>query len=319
MFKAAKRVLYTEEHALRELSQRLDQHFEDALCILGHHQGKVVVTGMGKSGHIARKIAATFASTGQPAVFLHPSEGAHGDLGVYEKGDPTIILSKSGTTDEIVRLLPVLRQLDSKIIAILGHLENSPIAASADVVIDVSFAQEADPLGIVPTTSALVSLAVGDALAAELMARRHFSKENFAVFHPAGQLGRNLLIHVKDVMSPLERCGVVLENASLKEIVRVMTQYPLGAALVIDDHRQLRGIITDGDIRRLILMEGRSFEKMDAQHLMTSSPRSIIENATLGEAVEMMEKGASQISVLPVIDGYGNPVGILRLHDVYQH
>ncbi|MDR2628678.1 MAG: KpsF/GutQ family sugar-phosphate isomerase [Puniceicoccales bacterium] len=321
MFPAAKDLLMAESHAIEYVSKILDKNFGKAVEILLNHRGKTIVCGMGKSGHVAKKIAATFTSIGQPSVFLHPSEGAHGDLGVYSPGDPTLLLSKSGTTDEILCLIPVLKKLESKIISIVGNT-TSPIAKSSDVVIDISFAKEADPLQMVPTTSAIVSLAIGDALAAELMSRRSFSKQDFATFHPAGQLGRNLLLKVKDVMSPLPSCAVIKSSSTLREIVIAMTEFPLGAALVIDRDNILSGLVTEGDIRRS-LKEDESFQRITAKDIMTSSPKHIAAGSYVGEALQIMEGGPSQISVLPVMEdataGEPKVVGLLRLHDTYKH
>ncbi|MDR2778745.1 MAG: KpsF/GutQ family sugar-phosphate isomerase [Puniceicoccales bacterium] len=311
-----------ESDAIRHVSDILDENFRAAVEILLNHRGKTIVCGMGKSGHIAKKIAATFSSIGQPSVFLHPAEGAHGDLGVYSPGDPTLLLSKSGTTDEILCLIPVLKKFASKIISIVGNA-NSPIAKLSDVVIDISFAKEADPLQIVPTTSSIVSLAIGDAIAAELMSRRSFSKQDFATFHPAGQLGRNLLLRVKDVMSPLSSCAIIKSSSTLREIIIAMTEFPLGAALVIDRDNVLSGLVTEGDIRRS-LKKDESFQNITAKDIMTLSPKYINSDSYLGEALQVMESGPSQISVLPVIangtalDKF-KVVGLLRLHDTYKH
>ncbi|MDR0742645.1 MAG: KpsF/GutQ family sugar-phosphate isomerase [Puniceicoccales bacterium] len=322
MFPAAKDLLMAESDAIGYASKILDGSFGKAVEILLNHRGKTIVCGMGKSGHIAKKIAATFTSIGQPSVFLHPAEGAHGDLGVYSPGDPTLLLSKSGATDEILCLIPVLKKFESKIISIVGNA-NSPIAKSSDIVIDISFAKEADPLQMVPTTSAIVSLAIGDAIAAELMSRRSFSKQDFATFHPAGQLGRNLLLKVKDVMSPLPSCAVIKSGSTLREIVIAMTEFPLGAALVIDQDDILSGLVTEGDIRRS-LKEDESFQKITAKDIMTLSPKYVDAYSYVGEALQIMENGPSQISVLPVmangaIAGKSKVVGLLRLHDTYKH
>ncbi|MDR1457474.1 MAG: KpsF/GutQ family sugar-phosphate isomerase [Puniceicoccales bacterium] len=311
-----------ESYAIGHAAKVLDEGFGKAIEILLNHRGKTIICGMGKSGHIAKKIAATFTSTGQPSVFLHPAEGAHGDLGVYSPGDPTLLLSKSGTTDEILCLIPVLKKFESKIISIVGNT-SSPIAKSSDVVIDISFAKEADPLQMVPTTSAIVSLAIGDAIAAELMSRRSFSKQDFATFHPAGQLGRNLLLKVKDVMSPLPSCAVIKSDSTLCEIVIAMTEFPLGAALVIDRDDILSGLVTEGDIRRS-LKEDESFQRIRAKDIMTSSPKYIEADSYVGEALQIMENGPSQISVLPAMakdtaGGKPKVVGLLRLHDTYKH
>ena len=328
MFESAKKLLNAESEAVKTLTDHLDENFEKAVQILLNHSGKTILCGMGKSGHIAKKIAATFSSIGQPSIFLHPSEGAHGDVGVCSDGDPVLLISKSGSTDEILCLIPTLKRFHSKIISIVGN-PNSPIAEMSDVVIDISFAKEADPLQIVPTTSSTVSLAVGDALAAELMSRRSFSKENFSMLHPAGQLGRNLLLNVKDVMSTKSACAMVSPNSTLREIAISMTKFSLGAAVVINDNCEMLGIITEGDMRRA-LQSDVQLDTTKAYEIMTNNPKYVFPDDTLEVAVKIMENGESQISVLPVIQNAtmqnNNPncsqkifLGLIRLHDVYRH
>ncbi|MDR0595436.1 MAG: KpsF/GutQ family sugar-phosphate isomerase [Puniceicoccales bacterium] len=316
----AKYLLEVESKAIGNIIAATGQALQRAVDMILSHRGKIMVCGIGKSGHIARKIAATFTSIGQPAVFLHPAEAVHGDLGVYSPKDLTILISKSGATDELLRLIPTLRAFNSKIIAIVGN-PHSPIADSADVVIDISFAKEADPLGIVPTTSAIVSLAIGDALAAEIMYDRGVSKGDFARYHPAGQLGRNLLLRVGDVMAKVSHCARVSPGSTLREIVVEMTKFPLGAALVIGEEENLLGIITDGDIRRSLQL-AIDIDTLNAENVMAKTPQTIFSDASLGDALEMMENRKSQISVLPVLDradGKGQVVGLLRLHDAYRH
>jgi arabinose-5-phosphate isomerase len=322
MFNAAKNLLFAEAEAIRFLGENLGESFQRAIDILLASEGKTIVCGMGKSGHVAKKIAATFTSIGHPSVFLHPAEGAHGDLGVYSPGDPTILISKSGTTDEIICLIPTLKKFQSKIISIVGN-GKTPIAGASDVVIDISFAKEADPLGMVPTTSSIVSLAIGDALAVELMARKNFTQQNFAEFHPAGQLGRNLLLRVRDAMSPKSSCAVVRSKSTLREIVLAMTEFPLGAALVVDHDDILCGLITEGDVRRS-LMGSNFLENVIAADMMTRTPKFVQADDYVGDAVKIMESGNSQISVLPVLrrvaeSGEFVALGLLRLHDTYKH
>ncbi len=318
MTEYARRLLKTESDGIRLASELIDESFKHALNIILQHDGKIIICGMGKSGHVARKIAATFSSIGQQAIFLHPAEAAHGDLGLYSPGDPTIMLSKSGASDEILRLVPTLKMFNSSIIAIVGDPQ-SPLAQSADVVIDISFAKEADPLSIVPTTSAIVSMALGDALAAEIMRIRGVSKLDFARYHPAGQLGRNLLLRVADVMQRIDKCACVDEFDSLRKTVIEMTNYPLGAALVIDQSGKLKGIITDGDIRRS-LQKQVNIDNLLVRDIITNHPTVISMDASLGDAVAIMENRESQISVLPVIDPKDQyVVGLVRLHDAYRH
>ncbi len=310
-------VIEAEIAALQGMSARLGQEFSDAVEVLLGCRTKVVITGLGKSGHIARKIASTFCSTGMPAVFLHASEAGHGDLGIYCPGDPVIVISKSASTSELVHVAPILRQKGSKLIGILGRPQG-PLADASDIVLDISVPREADPLGIVPTSSTVATLAMGDALAGALMQGRGITEKDFAKNHPAGQLGRNLLLTVGDVMHPLQNTAVVRQDASLKEVVIAMTQHPLGAALVMNGEDQLRGIITDGDLRRA-LAGVEDIRELNAERLMTADPICIQPAALLQEAVQMMEDRPSQIAVLPVSEGgTGIPIGLLRLHDVYQ-
>lgn len=305
-----------EAEAIQKASERLDGGFSRAIEILGGHSGKIIVSGLGKSGYIAQKIAATLSSTGSPAFFLHPADAAHGDLGVYTPGDPTILISKSGATIELLRLIPILREFHSPLIGILGNL-NSLLSRELDVVLDAGVEREADPLDLAPTASTAVALALGDALAAVLMKVRDFQPLDFARNHPGGQLGRNLWLHVADVMHGPGRVAFVQPSATLKEVVIAMTQFPLGAACILDEQNRLVGIITDGDVRR-------AFRKYDdirlltAEQVMISTPTTIAPDATLALAVERMEKRASQISVLPVVADDGECLGLLRIHDVYQ-
>jgi arabinose-5-phosphate isomerase len=316
----ARHLFEIESGAIGSIATKAGKSIEKALAMILSHSGKIVVCGIGKSGHIGRKIAATFTSIGQKAVFLHPAEAAHGDLGVYSPGDLTILLSRSGSTDEILRLIPALKSFKSKIIAIVGEA-HSAIAEASDVVVDISFAKEADPLGILPTTSTIVSLAIGDARAVELMHARGISKSDFARYHPAGQLGRNLLLRVSDVMAKLDQCARVTRENTLREVVIEMTKYHLGAALVVNAGGNLLGIVTDGDIRRS-LQNVASIDNLTAENAMTKNPVTVSSAAYLGDAIEIMENRKSQISVLPVIDTVdGNPraVGLIRLHDAYRH
>jgi arabinose-5-phosphate isomerase len=306
-----------EAAAIEMAAARLDDSFARAVEIILAAPSKLVVCGIGKSGHIGAKLAATFSSSGTPSVFLHAAEAIHGDLGVYQPGDPTIVLSKSGSTAEVLRLMPFFRKFESPVIAIVGNID-SPIAAAADVVIDASVEKEADPLGLMPTTSSTVSLAIGDALASALAKARDFTAEEFATFHPGGQLGRNLLMTVVEVMQPISRVACARADETLREVVIRMTQAPYGAACVLSAGGVLEGLITDGDIRRLLTEDGDILSKQVGT-CMTASPIATVADMSLGEAVRMMEDRRSQISVLPVVEeGSRQCIGLLRLHDVYQ-
>ncbi len=306
-----------EAAAIEMAAERLDASFAAAVEVILAAPSKLVICGIGKSGHIGAKLAATFSSSGIPTVFLHAAEAIHGDLGVYQPGDPTIVLSKSGSTAEVLRLMPLFRKFESPVIAIVGNVD-SPIATAADIVIDASVEKEADPLNLMPTSSSTVSLAIGDALASALAKARDFTAEEFATFHPGGQLGRNLLMTVGEVMHPVAGVACAQADETLREVVIRMTKAPFGAACVLSAEGVLEGIITDGDIRRVLSEEGDILAKKVGD-CMTSSPIHTVAGMSLGEAVRIMEDRPSQISVLPVVEeGSLKCLGLLRLHDAYQ-
>lgn len=312
----ARNALATEAASIKQAADRLDQEFTKAVGLLNIDSGKIVVTGIGKSGHVGRKIAATFCSTGSPAVFMHASEASHGDLGIHQAGDPVVLLSNSGTTAELLGLIPSFVAHNSSLIGILGN-PKGPLAAKLDVVLDASVDREADPLDIVPTASFSVTAAIGDALAGALMLRRSFTREDYAKTHPGGQLGRNLNLDVGSLMHSAEKVACCSEESSLRDLVIAMTEYPLGAACVLRNGR-LAGIITDGDLRRA-LHECADILDVKASRLMTTDPTTISPAGTAGQALRLMENRASQISVLPVVEGDGQIFfGLLRLHDIYS-
>ena len=313
----ASNILKTEARELVNVANRIDKSVVKAAKILLKHDGKVIVCGVGKSGLIGQKIVATFCSTGTQAVFLHASDALHGDLGIYRPGDPTILISKSGATDEVVRLIPLLREFNSPLIGIIGN-NDSPLADKVDVVLDSTVSSEADPLGVVPTNSTTVTMAIGDALAAVLMTAKNFNQEDFARFHPGGNLGRRLKLQVKDVMTPIDKVAVVPPKQSIKETILLMTKKPQGAAIVSDDSKKLIGLITDGDLRRGFAQNG-SINELVVSDVINKNPIYIYSNARLQDAVTLMEDRISQISVLPVLDNKNDKcVGLLRLHDIYQ-
>ena len=310
-----KEVLKEEIASLQRLYDHFDnKSFSKVVQLILQHPGKVVFTGIGKSGYIARKLSSTFNSTGTRAVFLHPSEALHGDLGIYSPKDPTIILSRSGSTQELVQLIPLIRQFDSPVVAMVGNL-NSPLARMADFILDASITKEADPMGFVPTSSTTVALALGDALACALMQGRNFQREDFLKFHPGGQLGKNLGKCVGDVTCPLKEVACVSPQATLKDIVVALTLKPLGAAFVMENEKFL-GLITDGDIRRSI-QANTSFENILAKNIMTKNPIKACVSLNLSEALQLMEDRPSQLSVLPIFDKDGSCYGLFRLHDAY--
>ena len=312
----AKNVLIGEGEQLINAADRISEKMEIACDIITNHNGKIVISGMGKSGLIAQKIAATLCSIGNEAVFLHPAEAVHGDLGIYAPGDPTILISKSGATDEIVRLIPILKEFNSPLIGILGNM-NSILSNEMDLVLDASVSKEVDPLAIVPTSSTTLTLAIGDALAAVLMVNKNFKREDFAKLHPAGDLGRRLKLKVKDVMQPIDKVAVVDSNDDLRNTVIKMTEKPQGAALVLNDEKILMGIITEGDLRRSLANE-IDIDNCKANELMSANPIAIKVDSSLSEVISLMENRESQISVLPVVDQSNICLGLIRIHDIYQ-
>lgn len=312
---AARSAIEIEAAALAQAACRLDGELIRAVDLILAHPGKVVVTGIGKSGHIGRKIVATLCSTGTASVFLHPAEAVHGDLGIYTPGDPTVLISKDGTSAELLALVPLLRQFQSPLIGILGN-RTGPLASSVDVLLDATVEREADPNNLAPTASAATAMALGDALAIALMRARNFTPEEFGRFHPGGQLGKNLRLEVRAVMHRAEDAAMVGPGASLKEVIIAMTDRPWGAACVVTPAGVLAGLITDGDLRRALTTHD-DIRGLRAEDVMTRSPVSIAPEATLAQALEAMESRPSQISVLPVMDEEGRALGLLRLHDIY--
>src|SRR5215471_15686939 len=312
---AARAAMEIEASAIQAAAARLDGELIRAVELIQAHPGKLIVTGIGKSGHIARKIVATLCSTGTAAVFLHPAEAVHGDLGIYTPGDPTVLVSNRGASAELRALVPLLRQFRSPLIGILGNTA-SPLAAQMDVLLDASVEREADPNNLAPTASAVTALALGHALAIALMTARNFTPEEFGRFHPGGQLGRNLKLSVSAAMHGPGEAAFVTPETSLKEVIIAMTRRPLGGACVVTANGTLAGLLTDGDLRRALTTHD-DIRGLTAGDVMTASPVTISPEATLGQALESMERRRSQISVLPVVDAGGRAVGILRIHDIY--
>ncbi|HTA45418.1 MAG TPA: KpsF/GutQ family sugar-phosphate isomerase [Bryobacteraceae bacterium] len=304
-----------EADAIACAARRLDEQFSYAVQLIHNHTGKIVVTGLGKSGFVAQKLAATFCSTGTPAVFLHPVDALHGDVGIYTDGDPTVVLSKSGTTLELLRLIPVLRGLNSRLVGIIGN-RTSPLGKEMDILLDASVRTEADPYNLAPTASAAVATALGDALALAVMQARKQTPEDFAQRHPAGQLGHNLRITVRQVMHSGNEVAWASPESSMKSVIIAMNRCPLGAACVTGEDGKLEGLITDGDLRR-VLEKTDDIRGVKAGDLMTAHPVTVGPAATLQEALRLMEDRPSQISVLPVVEGE-RCLGLVRLHDLYQ-
>ena len=312
--------MLVEAKAITSASQRLGAEFAQAVRVITEMSNlgnKLIFCGIGKSGHIAKKLSTTFMSAGISCIFLHASEAIHGDLGIYKPGDVTILLSKSGSSEEIVRILPIIKGFESKVIAILGRLK-SPIGEAADIVLDASVEKEGDALNLLPTASTAVALALGDALASAVISAKGFTSEEFARYHPGGQLGRNLLLTVGDVMHKLDKIACLSPKQTLRDAVMEMTQFSLGLACVVDDDGVLMGVVTDGDVRRLLPKKEMVLD-LPLSECMTANPLSVTPEILLREALRIMEDRPSQISVMPVIEKTSNQLlGLIRVHDIHQ-
>ena len=310
----ARQVLRIEAEAILALGARLNGAFLDAVGLILAGRGRVIVSGIGKSGHIGRKIASTLASTGTPAFFVHPAEASHGDLGMITPDDVVIAISNSGESMEILNILPSIKRQGAKLIAITGRPQ-STLARDADVHLDAAVAQEACPLNLAPTASTTAVLALGDALAVALLDARGFGAEDFARSHPGGALGRRLLIRMRDVMRQGADLPVVSPEATVAEATREISRGGIGIAIVIDTERRVVGVFTDGDLRRAIV-GGRDLGTLTVADVMTRTPRTISADKLTAEAVEMMEK--HRINQLPVIDAEGRLIGALNMHDLFR-
>jgi arabinose-5-phosphate isomerase len=311
----AREVLRIEADALSRLEERFDpEAFDGALDILIGCRGRVVVSGMGKSGIIARKLAGTLASTGSPALFLHPAEAGHGDLGMLIEGDVLVAISQSGDTHEVVALLPAIKRLGVPLIAIVGDT-GSTLAREADVVLSAAVQKEACPLGLIPTASTTAALAVGDALAMALLEERGFSADDLAAHHPRGNLGRQLL-RVHHVMHTTDGIPSVSGGANIAAVLAEMSAKGLGMTIVVDDDGRLLGVITDGDLRRLIEHGGEAALRRSAGEWMTPDPVCVRADALATEALRLLEE--SRITSLPVIDDQRRPQGVVHLHDLWR-
>ena len=299
---------------LLQVSKNIDQDIQSAAELIINNSGKLVVCGLGKSGLIGQKIVATLCSTGTQSVYMHAAEAIHGDLGIYNPGDPTILISKSGNTEEIVRLIPILKEFKSPIVAIVGNID-SFIAKNADIVLNGTVEKEIDPLGIVPTTSSLVALAIGDALASVLMVQRGFDKEDFARNHPGGELGKQLALRVESVMHHIDDVAQISDSDSISSCAAKMTEKPLGVALQLEGN-QLKGILTEGDLRKSIASSNDLNDSI--KNFINTNPVSITPSTSILDAMKIMEDRHSQISVLPIVNSKKKCLGLLTLHDLYQ-
>ncbi len=310
--KLAKEVLQLEASAIQNLVERIDKSFLDTLELIWKAKGRIIITGVGKAGIIGQKISATLASTGTPSIWVHSGEAIHGDLGRVTKEDVVIILSNSGESEEVIKLLPVLKKIGTPIIAITGR-PDSTLGRYSDIVLNVAVEKEACPLNLAPTTSTTAMLAMGDAIAVCLIKLRDFRQDDFALYHPGGSLGKRLLLKVKDIMRTGERCPIVLPETPVKEVLVSITSAKAGAAIIADKNQKIKGIFTDGDLRRHI-EERPDLLSCKIKEVMTKNPVSINENELAIHAMKEMKQ--RKIDELPVINAKNQVVGILDIQDL---
>ncbi len=309
-----KEVVRIEAQAVRSLEDKIGKEFAGAVDLIANISGRVVITGMGKSGLIARKIVATMNSTGTASIYMHPSDAVHGDLGMVRPEDVVVCISKSGDTEEVVQLLPMFKRIGVPIISILGN-RDSKLGRESDFILDAGVDQEACPYDLAPTASTTAALVIGDALAIALLERKNFTEQEFAMFHPGGNLGKRLLLKVEELMVKGKDMPTVLNTASLREAILVITSGRLGATCVVSSTGELAGIITDGDLRRL-LQKSLNFSEMTADEVMTRNPKVVKSNVLAVAAIELMEN--FNITQLIVINESRKPVGMLHLHDLVK-
>ncbi len=312
--KRARQVLKIESDSIRRLSSRINKDFEKAVNIIFSCKGRVVVTGMGKAGIIGSKISATLASTGTPSLWLHSAEAIHGDLGRVRKKDVVIAISNSGETEEIVRLIPNIKKIGAKLIAITGNTR-STLAKNSDAVLDVSIKEEACPLGLAPMASTTTMLAMGDALCAALIDKRGFKRADFALLHPGGSLGKRLLLKVEDIMRKGAQNPIVRENAKVKSVLLKITASRAGSATVVDAKGKLKGIFTDGDLRRH-LKEDSDLSKRKVKDVMTKNPKSLKKGRLAVEALRILRE--YKIDEIPIVDKKGCAIGLVDVQDLLK-
>jgi arabinose-5-phosphate isomerase len=301
-----------EADALYKASKRLDQHFLDAIELIVQTQGKLIITGVGKSGLVGAKMAATFASTGTSSFFLHPTEALHGDLGMISKGDTLLAISSSGESEELTKILPHIKRFDIPLIGLTSN-SSSSLGKYSDVFLDISVDKEACPLGIAPTTSTTLTMALGDALAVALMEYRGFKEEDFASFHPGGSLGKKLFVKIKDLMRS-ENLPIISYQASLKEAIVVMSEGKLGNVFILNQDKKFVALLSDGDLRRALMKEGFSLEHCAIDYA-SKEPKSYSNiNLLASDALQIIENG--RIQVLPITDEEGHILGVLHIHDL---
>jgi arabinose-5-phosphate isomerase len=312
--KKAREVIRKEAKAIASLEGKLTKEFSRAVDLVLNCRGRVIVTGMGKSGIICKKIAATLTSTGISAIFLHPAEGIHGDLGLVQKSDVVIAITKSGETDELYQLIPLFKRLGVPIITLTGNTK-SPVAEKSDIVIDVSVDGEACPNNLIPTSSTTAALVMGDALAMALLEKRGFSSQDFALLHPGGNLGKKLLLKVSDIMHTGNKIPMVSQGANMKEAILEMTSKRFGATTVVNSKKELVGIFTDGDLRRLVERTEEIFG-LKAKDVMTKNPKTINAEELAAKALNQMEN--YKITCLIVVDKKRKLIGIVHMHDLLE-
>ncbi len=314
IFEIGKKVIQIELNAVQSLLNKINSSFVEAVNLIFNSDGRIIVAGMGKSGIVARKIVATFNSTGTSAVYLHPTDALHGDLGIVRKGDVLIVISKSGVTEELLSLTTMVKRMEVPVIGILGN-ENSPMANLSNVVLDIKVKEEACPHGLAPTSSTTVSMVLGDALAVAVLEMRGFTAKDFASLHPAGSLGKKLLLRISEIMYKESDLPIVNQTTSIKDTILEMTAKRLGSTCVIGNNKKLVGIITDGDLRRQ-LEKSLDIKTLQAKDIMTKNPKTIKQNLLASFALQQMEK--YNITSLIVTDENNTPVGIVHLHDLVK-
>jgi len=314
IIESAKEVLDIEAKSILRLKDNIGEEFDKAIDILYNCKGRVIVTGMGKSGLIGKKIAATMSSTGTPAYFLHPAESTHGDSGVITRNDVIIAISNSGETQELLNLLPLIKRFGCPMIGMTGNL-NSTLARTSEVVLDISVEREADTLGKAPTASTTATLAMGDALAVCLMEKKGFTKEDFLMFHPSGKLGKGLTYKVRDLMITGEKMPLVSEDDSFQDVIKTISDYKLGMSMILGPDKRLVGVLTDGDIRRTIIKYSDT-SSLSVKDVMTVNPKRITSDSYAASALNLMEKYS--ITALAVVDEDNYPVGVIHVHDLLR-
>ncbi len=311
----AKQVLKIESEAIQALINRIDDTFVKTVELLDKCKGRVVITGIGKSGIVGKKISATLASIGVPSIFLHAADGTHGDLGMITSNDMVIAISNSGESEEVLNLLPAIKRFNVTLVSMTGNV-SSTLAKKSNIVLNISVKEEACPLGLVPTASTTATMALGDALAMALLDKRGFKEQDFAVLHPGGSLGKKLLIQVDDLMHIGSNIPIINKDAPLKDVIMEISSKKLGMAIVVNQDDKVLGIITDGDLRRLMKKKEKDIFKTTAKEMMSINPKTIEKNALAARALQIMEKHS--ITSLIIANGSNGPTGIIHLHDILK-